>query len=682
MFNPKKYFQAENLKCQASYRKTLTQIKKIHRATAQEPKRRELQEYYKLFHLLSGLILEAAEKEKILKPKYFSTRPFEMLQEENRRLFQDILPENYEASYANPSCSVKVFGDGFGQLMSFFYQRYQAYNYYAWLHLKFQMERSNRVFIEVFEHLKKNPLDYPSLKEAVIADASQPRLEDINWQIKQSFDPGFGFYHDILMKSDLSDPRYLFSYGRYINENEIQVAKFLAHYPRVRIKRLARQIVASFLQGFRRDNKERGQRDAVILVYPAGYEAIARQVVREMKKAGLKALVPQPRGCRFNEQYIYDHRFDEALYLDEEFVADMLRNYSQAAEERKNLLERFCGVIALDRFGDPPFFPQDKPEALKYSPEQLPLRQRLAAETTAIHERYCPRRKTSFTVISFPAPEIGSHFEQIFEDILEINLLDPRKHSRLQARIISVLDRADRVIIEGRDGNRTRMVVKLPPLADPHKQSNFVNCGADVNIPLGEVFTSPRLAGTSGRLHIDQAYLKGLKFKDLELEFRDGYIADYRCANFPDPLQNRKYIEENLLFPYKTLPLGEFAIGTNTLAYVLAKKHGIMELLPVLIIEKMGPHFAIGDTCFVREEDHPIFNPDGKEVVARENEKTSLRHQDRHQAYTQVHTDITLPYESIGRIAAIYANGRQVDIIRNGRFVLKGTEALNRPFDG
>ena len=46
------------------------------------------------------------------------------------------------------------------------------------------------------------------------------------------------------------------------------------------------------------------------------------------------------------------------------------------------------------------------------------------------------------------------------------------------------------------------------------------------------------------------------------------------------------------------LAMGEFAIGTNTTAYVAAQKYNIADKLPILIAEKMGPHFAVGDTCY------------------------------------------------------------------------------------
>ena len=124
--------------------------------------------------------------------------------------------------------------------------------------------------------------------------------------------------------------------------------------------------------------------------------------------------------------------------------------------------------------------------------------------------------------------------------------------------------------------------------------------------------------------------------------------------------------------------MGEFAIGTNTLAYKMAMKYGIVEQLPILIVEKMGPHFAIGDTCYTETEDLAVYNPkNGKEIVARENEKTALRSTDYSQAYTHMHTDITLPYHGIGLIRVKTASGQMIEIIRGGRFVLRGTELLN-----
>ena len=76
------------------------------------------------------------------------------------------------------------------------------------------------------------------------------------------------------------------------------------------------------------------------------------------------------------------------------------------------------------------------------------------------------------------------------------------------------------------------------------------------------------------------------------------------------------------------------------------------------------------------------YNPDGKAIVARDHEISAKRKEDPASAYFGHHKDITIPYGEIGRLTAVMPDGRNVDIIRGGRFVLEGTEELNRQLDG
>ena len=75
-----------------------------------------------------------------------------------------------------------------------------------------------------------------------------------------------------------------------------------------------------------------------------------------------------------------------------------------------------------------------------------------------------------------------------------------------------------------------------------------------------------------------------------------------------------------------------------------------------------------------------MFNPDGKEIIARDNEISILRKEDMSLAYYGCHTDITIPYEELESICVIDEEGEKTSIIEKGRFVLPGTEALNEPF--
>ena len=106
----------------------------------------------------------------------------------------------------------------------------------------------------------------------------------------------------------------------------------------------------------------------------------------------------------------------------------------------------------------------------------------------------------------------------------------------------------------------------------------------------------------------------------------------------------------------------------------MAKTYDILYQLPILIVEKMGPHFAVGDTCYSHCEETEVHNPDGKEIVAKYNECS------KEGEYFQCHTDITIPYDELGSIRTIDDEGDMISIIEDGRFVLPGTEALNEPF--
>ena len=76
-----------------------------------------------------------------------------------------------------------------------------------------------------------------------------------------------------------------------------------------------------------------------------------------------------------------------------------------------------------------------------------------------------------------------------------------------------------------------------------------------------------------------------------------------------------------------------------------------------------------------------MYNPDGKEVIARDNELSLLRKEDVSKAYFSCHTDITIPYSELGDIKAVRPDGTEIVIIWQGRFVLEGTEKLNEALE-
>ena len=126
-------------------------------------------------------------------------------------------------------------------------------------------------------------------------------------------------------------------------------------------------------------------------------------------------------------------------------------------------------------------------------------------ELSQIVNEYIPGDEYSFTIIAYPMPEIGDDYEEIFEQIIRINNLESDVYRPVHQMIIDELDQAEWVHVIGQNGNQTDMKVSMHVLERPETETNFENCLADVNIPLGEVFTSPKLTGTHGVLNVPSA---------------------------------------------------------------------------------------------------------------------------------------------------------------------------------
>ena len=96
--------------------------------------------------------------------------------------------------------------------------------------------------------------------------------------------------------------------------------------------------------------------------------------------------------------------------------------------------------------------------------------------------------------------------------------------------------------------------------------------------------------------------------------------------------------------------------------------------------EKVRPHWPDGEPAYTIKQFGVVTNPDGKEIISRDNEVSLLRKTEPDKAYYNCHTDITIPYDEIGNITVVAEDGTRTDLIKNGRFVLDGTLALNDAF--
>ncbi len=653
------------------------------------------------FRSVASFLLLVEENRSFLLAGGLDNAPLEELAARNHALYEEVLPEHYESSYANPAYAVAQLGQEYGSLLSFLYTELRSCIGFAYegrlQELVIRFELFNEIYASfVYEWQEEQSLPKAETIRKVMywfisdyADvAAMQRVQDM-------VIPG-GFGLQLLEKYDFSDARDLYRYGEYVSDNELTMCRFMAQLPQETVNTMADTYTEGYRIGFEVTNKDLSKKKSVSIHYQLGFERMMKRAVENFRQMGLgTVLARNPYSILYNKslgrsgfyggnpnrQYDFDHRDDRALFWDKNLANRRLEVMHTAFEEYKEACRGYAGPAVVETFGEKQFEPVNKPQSPRMSEEQNDSFVEFRSQMGRLQRQYILEEERSFTIIAFPVPEIGEDFPELFKEIIRINTLDYQLYRDMQQCIIEALDQADYCIIKGMGQNRTDLKINLWKLQNPEKETIFENCVADVNIPVGEVFTSPVLTGTEGLLHVSRVFLNDLEYRNLTLTFEDGMIKDYTCDNFKSEEENRDFIRENVLYRHKTLPMGEFAIGTNTTAYVVARKFGVEDKFPILIAEKMGPHFAVGDTCYSNAEDVAVYNPDGKEIVARENDFSRLRKENPSKAYFNCHTDITIPYDELGELSGVTKEGRVIPIIKEGRFVLPGTEKLNAPLE-
>lgn len=670
----------------------------IHESLVKEP-------YRDYFSHVAGFIARIGDVLELVKNDALPDRSLDQLQAMNHGLYNDILGDNYNRSYANYRYIMGEFSKDYtrdkeeikriAQLLGFVYNEIRGMTVYAFEGRVVDITLFAELFVQIY-FMFQDDFSVKDLESAVYYFENDYAEFWITYRIREQLDPDLTFATDIIMNSDLGDVTYLYRYGEYVGKNEIDTAIFMSTLPDSEIEAMARTFTEGYRLGFEAAGIDLSKKKTVNIRYFLGQERMIRAAILQFEQMDLRPICYRYAANRINRRLIhrigysssvpnrqleYDHRMDEALFMDKKLMERKLEVLRQAYKNMAYEASVYAGPAVVEVFGENPFEPENSELNPVLDKKQQEAVISYRTMSSQIVNEYIAQDQCSFTIIAYPVPEIGDRYRDIFRDTVRINTLDNDLFRAIHQSMIDELDKAEHVRVVGQGANVTDMTVMMHEMTDPSKETNFENCVADVNIPVGEVFTSPKLTGTHGILNVSEVFLDGLKYVNLKLTFEDGKIADYTCDNYPDTEKNKAYIKENLLGGRDTLPIGEFAIGTNTTAYVMAKKYDIVYKLPILIVEKMGPHFAVGDTCYSWSEENVLHNPDGKEIVAKDNECSILRKTDVSKAYFNCHTDITIPYDEIGGIYSVHPDGTEVPIIEKGRFVLPGTEKLNEALD-
>ena len=274
-----------NAQCEERHALSLERIRRI---AVEESVTDPFRDY---FQKTAVFLLEIESVRQKVASGEWETLSLEEMREINRRLYSDILPECYGESYANPEYAVRVFGESYGQILSFLYAEQRGGIACAYEARLDYLTILQELFIEIYNCFEEEIPEYKTLKEIVYWYASDYCDVFLADRIEEQLYPELSFAARIIMESDLTDLRYLYRFGEYITDNEIRTAKHLASLPEETLRKMADVYTEGYRIGFVNTGKDLSKKSVVNIRYCLGFERVVRLAVENFEKMGLKPVI-------------------------------------------------------------------------------------------------------------------------------------------------------------------------------------------------------------------------------------------------------------------------------------------------------------------------------------------------------------------------------------------------------
>ncbi len=318
---------------------------------------------------------------------------WEMLEAENKALYQEVVGENYDTSYANPAYAVQVFGKELGEILSFLYAEIRAEIAYAYEKKMENLTICNELFIEIYNLFEgEEAPNYKSLKEAIYWYASDYCDVFVAERLQEKMDPSNSFATDIIMNSDLEDLRYLYQYGEYISEEERNMASSLQSLAQTEVTAIAQMYVENYQECCEEAGIDLAEKKTIYIQYPLGTERVVREVISGFGRIGLQAvscrkavsvmtkeMVKDGFCSKTRTQYEADHWQDQGLFLNKKYVERKLDVVKNVFEQQKEIAAAFAGSLLIDI--------EDEEIAMEPQAEAIHLQEKQANLQTLFNEK-------------------------------------------------------------------------------------------------------------------------------------------------------------------------------------------------------------------------------------------------------------------------------------------------------
>ena len=323
-------------------------------------------EYIPYFQNTVLFLLEVENVRKKVADGIWDKLSLEEMRSLNESLYSDLLGENYENSYANPEYAVKQYGE-MGQLLSMLYAEMRSGIPYAFEGRMDYLTILYELFIEVYNCFENTEEGVPAVTQIrdifywYASDYCDVFFAD---RIQEQMDPSCSFAADIIEHADLEMDEYLYRFGEYITKNELGTAHHLRNLPQETLQKMADVYTEGYRIGFINTGKDLSKKSVVNIRYSLGFEKVIRIAIENFRKMGLKPVIYRAAssvitkrehhkigyyGGIANKQYDYDHRQDQALFMDKRYIERKLEVMRTVYEQHKELASGFAGPAVVLR---------------------------------------------------------------------------------------------------------------------------------------------------------------------------------------------------------------------------------------------------------------------------------------------------------------------------------------------
>ncbi len=293
----------------------------------------------------------------------------QQLRDQNRAMYEDVLPDHYGRSYADPAYAQEQLGDTLGRALSFLYVQLRGIIGWACDGLTEEIVLHQELFLEVYQMFCQEIPSYRRLQQTLYWFLSDNSDILVTGYVRRTLVPEENHAMMILRESDLSDLSYLYKYGEYVTDEALALAAYLNTFRDEEIDRMAETCTREYRLAAQ---ENAGGARTIHIRYPLGLERAVRSVIRQFGEMGIRPVIFRTALSAVNRcdapsvwsgysggnadlPYESDHREDAALFLDKRFVQRRSAVMRKAYEDLRNEAAAQIGTVVLQYAGQKPF---------------------------------------------------------------------------------------------------------------------------------------------------------------------------------------------------------------------------------------------------------------------------------------------------------------------------------------